>query len=137
MKCWLWLFSVLMAAVALGCLTSSPSVAPPEPRDGEQHPPDTAKSPSSTQPVRNPATDPSVKKTAEEGVIRGVVLWKGTPDAAAGWNASGLTINVGGQKVPVRPEPRLVVDPQTQGVRDVAVWLENPPLAPSRAGTER
>jgi hypothetical protein len=130
---------VLLAALTAAGCSRTPA---PDPRaaEGERPsplqaiPPSTAgKRPDTPAPPPAPAENPRVTKTKEAGTVRGLVRWAGKDLP----NPSSTThrLRIGGEEVSVTPAPRLVIDPNSKGIADTAVWLEGLEGAAS-AGSE-
>jgi hypothetical protein len=76
------------------------------------------------------AGNPSVTPNKKDGILSGVVRWKGPLDSdakAAPLKPADLLVSISGAKVPSNPVPRLQVDGKTKGVANVVVWLEKAP----------
>jgi hypothetical protein len=123
-----WLIPPLvLIAVAAGC-RQAVETRPPDPGDGKKATSEPPKGNGHGNAKDHAATgNPSSAPSGEAGVIAGVVRWKGPAESAVSFDPSGLTVNAGGARVPVRPAPRLEVDPETKGVADAVVWLTKPP----------
>lgn len=76
--------------------------------------------------------NPLVKRAdGQAGVLRGEVRWKGpVPPPLA--KADDCFVVVNDQRVAVPPPPPVKVDPASQGVADVLVWLAKPPADAER-----
>jgi hypothetical protein len=82
-----------------------------------------------------PPANPRVTANQEAGVIGGAVRWSGAlPVSAPAPHPEDLFVIINGNKVSVRPTPRLQVDPESKGVANAAVWLLQAPAFPQGEG---
>jgi hypothetical protein len=136
------LLLVTVLILAVGC-SGSPRLARPEVTPGEEElipPPKQKPSPAGKQPTASIPTpsapvNPSAAADNEAGVISGVVRWSGAmPGTAPASRPDDLSVTVNGRKVSVTPTPRLLIDPESKGVANVAVWLVRAPAFPLGEG---